>query len=254
MCGDLTMHFVATQPGNPHQLTKGQHIFPVASLKRFCNSDGKLEARDTVKHTNFPVTPGAAIFKAKRAWDQRAESGYMKRIEDGFNKIAVKIISLNTITVNEIEAISISLFYALWYFRSRNFIATADFSLKGVCPTTRYTEDEQERLERAGIAFIQGDASFPGRTVNGVAIQMKINRFIRDNQNVKRWGVLRSLEGEFLIPDVPKLMFIPISPNMCLIASKNNGVLWSQNVEKINTITRSTCRRYFFARNLVACP
>jgi hypothetical protein len=75
-----------TRAGNPNRLTLNQHIFPTQSIKRFTNESGRVSVHDLCVNNSFSAKPDNPIFCARRAWDERAETGYMKRIEDEFQK------------------------------------------------------------------------------------------------------------------------------------------------------------------------
>ena len=67
----------------------------------------------------FPK-PDHDIFCAKRAWDQRAERGYMKEIEDEFQSVASKVIDGVVSKIGEVEKDAVDHFYALWHMRARH--------------------------------------------------------------------------------------------------------------------------------------
>jgi hypothetical protein len=71
-----------TQNGNPHQLPVKQHVFPARSIARFANSAGMVQLHNLTTQRTRAARPGDAMFCAMRAWDLRAERGYMKQIED----------------------------------------------------------------------------------------------------------------------------------------------------------------------------
>ena len=60
-----------TQKGNPHRLTREQHIIPAATLRRFTQSDGRVEVhfRDG-RIAKLPVND--QLFCVDRLWDQRS--------------------------------------------------------------------------------------------------------------------------------------------------------------------------------------
>src|SRR4051812_40754284 len=87
------MKFEKTQPGNRHKLTVKQHVIPVRTIERFAGPDGMVEVRLGRDHRVKRLPPDAGIFWRRRAWDQRAERGYMKQIEDRFQPLADRIVS-----------------------------------------------------------------------------------------------------------------------------------------------------------------
>ncbi len=85
---------------------------------------GKVQINNLIAGKILPVKPSDKLFCARRAWDQRAESGYMKTIEDAFQVLVNRIIlDPISITFSPKEKMLISRFYALWVLRynhSRN--------------------------------------------------------------------------------------------------------------------------------------
>jgi hypothetical protein len=80
------------QKKNRRFLTVNQHVFPLASIARFANTEGRVSLHDLARSkVRFPK-PDHDIFCAKRAWDQRAERGYMKEIEDEFKASPRKLL------------------------------------------------------------------------------------------------------------------------------------------------------------------
>ena len=86
------MKFEKPQKGNPHGIVVNQHVFPRMSIDRFSNEDGVVQINNLAAEKVHFVKPVDKLFCASRVWDQRAESGYMKSIEDEFQKLANRII------------------------------------------------------------------------------------------------------------------------------------------------------------------
>jgi hypothetical protein len=83
----------ATQKNNPHRLTINQHVFPKRSIERFFGGNRAVMLRDCVRKRTRFAGSSYAIFVAQRAWDQRSEHGYMRRIEDSFQEFADRILT-----------------------------------------------------------------------------------------------------------------------------------------------------------------
>ena len=75
---------------NPQGLTQNQHIFPKRSIERFCDNRGFVQVRSGDKQ--FPSTPKNDLFCANRLWNQQAENGFPKHVEDVFQAVADAII------------------------------------------------------------------------------------------------------------------------------------------------------------------
>jgi hypothetical protein len=86
------MKYVKPKKGNRHGLTVHQHTFPRRSLNRFTNAIGVLSVRRNRASNVFKLKPDHKMFCARRAWDQRAERGYMKSIEDEFQDLAERVL------------------------------------------------------------------------------------------------------------------------------------------------------------------
>ena len=85
------MNLIKTQKGNPHQLTLRQHCFPKRSIDRFTNEDGKVDVHLIRATKTVLLNSDNGIICAHRIWDERAESGFMKEIEDAYQDLADRV-------------------------------------------------------------------------------------------------------------------------------------------------------------------
>jgi hypothetical protein len=243
-----------THPGNPNRLTIKQHVFPLKTMERF-TQDGRLSVHLIARHKIIPLKPNNRLFCACRAWDQRAEAGYMKRIEDEFQAIVAPIID------NKVEAVAsehkpvIDRMYALWYMRSRyRDLEGQEIPLKGIFGAA-LTKEQEENLEKNGYGFARKGGTMPARQLNGMLLQMRIDDYDRQLvAGVSRWGIISTQSGEFIVPDVPSQTIIPLSPRLALVASAPDGVITDQNLTEINRAAMAASWEYFFARDLSKCP
>lgn len=75
-------------------------------INKFLNASGYIELNSLIANKVLSVKPTDKIFCARRAWDQRAEAGYMKSIEDDFQALVIRVISNpEEIIFNEIDKI-----------------------------------------------------------------------------------------------------------------------------------------------------
>jgi hypothetical protein len=74
-----------------YQLAKKQHILPCASIKRFAGLDGKVAVRRVDATKEERKAPTAKRFCTDRTWDQRAEIGFMRDIEEAFQPLADRV-------------------------------------------------------------------------------------------------------------------------------------------------------------------
>ena len=128
-----------------------------------------------------------------------------------------------------------------------------DAVLRGILHDRQWSKDEEEELEKAGFAFRRGTV-IPARVVNGLRARVMVGRYLRRVNPTAHWGVVRASGGEFLVPDWPVYAFIPINPTLALASPAFNQTLDRDAVALINDQLRSASRRYFFARDFVACP
>lgn len=250
------MKYEKTQKKNPHCITVNQHIFPLRSIRRFSDHNGTVEVKLINQNKIIYLPPGDPLFCARRCWDERAETGYMKKIEDSFQNLASKIINRKVLHLDEANSRSATEFFALWYLRAyRNSNPIQDVQLKGIAAGEQLTKDEEERLEKNHAVFARGkEVSVPGRFMNSINIQMGIDKMINQMGKLK-WGIVTSMDGEFIVPETySTLTVIPISPRMILLGDSMDLLISRSEVRKVNSKAISFCSTYYFARNLSHCP
>lgn len=238
---------------NPNRLTIKQHVFPSKSIERFTGQGKRVVVYDLHRNVMFRARPGNPVFLADRAWDQRTESGYMKRIEDEFQNAIAPVVDRTVEAVAPTAKAYIDRMYALWYVRRRE-VEAAEIHLN-VAPGNDYTKEQEENLEKNGYVFVRRDGGMPGRQVNGIELEMRASHFARElAEKVTRWGVISTEVGEFIVPDLPWHGIIPLTPRLSLAQSSLDGTISKKNLAEINLAMRSMSRDYFFARDLSNCP
>ncbi|MNB91765.1 hypothetical protein D3C75_388490 [compost metagenome] len=254
------MTFEAPQKGNPHRLTVNQHTFPSASIARFVGARGSVQVFHKPSQKVFPVKPTDQFFCAQRVWDQKAESGFMKGVEDAFQELAGEILSgqIHRLGASEVEVINE--FYCLWNIRARHKQSrTADQSLAdfGALAVAReYSKDEQEILELAGVGCIRPDLTIASRLLVTPNIRLNLSKAAQMMRDA-RWQVLRATEGEFIVPDnFYSLYAVPLSPTVCLWAHSEETyeLLDCKALAVINRAAVETSVEYYLARDLSQCP
>lgn len=231
-----------TQKGNPYQLTREQHVIPVATLRRFALSDGRVEVhlRDG-RIVKLP--PDDQLFCVERLWDQRAEAGYMKSIEDEFQALVDVLESGRLGPLSPEEHKRITRFWGLWHWRN-HFIdhPLADIPLNGIGGGVD-SLDKREILESRWYGFTVGDGVFPARIMTGLHIQMAIDH--GEMVNERRWGVLRSPSLPLVIGDRPgNLLSIPASPQLLLAVDNPDGELTPAESFRANQAALAMSRNY----------
>lgn len=241
------------QRHNPYKLTIKQHVLPVASINRFVDGTGFVRVHDKARSKIRPAKPDDMIFCAKRAWDQRAEAGYMKGIEDAFQVLALKIIEGTASTIASTENTIVDNFYALWYMRARYKNSNIQEIQLNKVTGDPLTQDQEEFLEKKGIGFIREGGTMPVRQLNGIQIQRWIDAYTIGPLSSVRWGIIRAQEGHFIVPDVSSHTIIPLTPTLCL-ANGPDGTIVKQNVAEINRCLAGNSKDYFFANDFLKCP
>lgn len=242
-----------TLPRNPTRLTLKQHVFPTRSIERFVNRNGRVSVFDRLRRQVRLAAPDDILFCARRAWDERAESGYMKRIEDRFQAIARPIIDGQTATVAPEQKPAIDRMFALWYMRARyRELDAQEIQLAGITGD-ELTKLREENLEKNGYAFTRKGGRMPARQLNGFLLQMRIDRYAEQLAAVK-WGIIHTQSGEFIVPDVPTHIVLPLTPTLALIGSAQDGTILEANLAEVNRGVRANSQAYFFARDLTQCP
>jgi len=243
-----------TQPGNPHELSKRQHVFPRRSIERFCDN-GRVDLIDVVREKRRSARPTDPAFCADRVWNHGAETGFMKEIEDAFQALASSVIASPELLLSAEQIAVINDFYGLWRSRAeRRYLPTQRIGATGTLGTrVQYSQDDLERLEKHNIIGVAPDGSFAMRDFMGSVIQLAIDDY---NELLGRepWGIIQAEEGEFCVPDKPMKTVIPISPNVSLVRGAPNQIAQRSEVARINLAVADEAREYCFARNLVNCP
>jgi len=244
-----------TQPGNPHQLTKNQHVFPDASITRFEHAEKGITA--ILLHRDQRISNLRAdnkLFCANRVWDQRAESGYMVGIESEFQFLARRVIAGDLRWLEPMQS-TITRFYALWEQRAHYALNPVPAAkLKGVTPAVDMTKDFKERLEKAHVSYVDDDSIWPSRQMTGMRIQFNIDQRQTELAGLK-WTLCRATPdaGEFLVPDRPVAFCIPLTPTMALVANSYLDVIGPAAMQFINLHTLHMSMQYVFAHDLSRC-
>ncbi len=248
----MAKNYEKTQSGNPHQLTVWQHCFPKKSIERFANEDGRVQVHIIEHDKTEPLTPDNNIFCARRSWDQRAETGFMKEVEDAYQELADKIAAGKVVRrLKPDENCVITDMFLLWSLRwhySKNPVE--DQEIKGVLASTHKNfKDVQERLEKRGFISIKPDLTISGRHFTGINIQLEI---INGRNHMKdfSWCILNCREVEFVVPDHPTYYVLPVTPNICLVKEEEREPVSTRTIAELNDLVKEKSEKYYFARSL----
>jgi len=231
------------QKGNPHRLARDQHVIPMATLLRFAGSDGLVEVHLRDGRIQRIATDNQ-LFSVDRLWDQRAEAGYMKSVEDDFQALVDALESGRIGALSPTEHRIIMRFLSLWRWRKHFIDSPAENQpVNGIKPD-RLSKDALEILESKWTMFLADDSTLPARMITGMRIQTLIDRD-EAHFGEKRWGVLRASSPNLIIPDRPgALMSIPASPRLLLAADNPDGELTAREVVRANAIAIHLSRSY----------
>jgi hypothetical protein len=143
--------------------------------------------------------------------------------------------------------------FALWYMRARyRELDAQEIQLAGITGD-ELTKLQEENLEKNGCAFTRKGGRMPARQLNGIQLQMRIDRYAEQLADI-RWGIIHTQSGEFIVPDVPTHTVLPLTPTLALIGSAPDGIIVEANLTEINRSIGANSQAYFFARDLTHCP
>lgn len=211
--------------GNPFRLTKEQHFIPKASIERFTSNDKIIiKQLKTKNKKTVQVNSNDDIFKVKRLWSQFAESGYMKEIEEKFQKLVDLIIS-NNVKLTKKENEIIWEMFLLWKHRT-NIIEFNSINKINNCKISEikgdvYSNLEKEKLESLELSYINEDAEIIARDYIANMILLLI---YSEYEIVKEyeWQIVKFSTDSLIFPSNPcDLAILPINPNTCLISMNN---------------------------------
>jgi len=252
------MKYEKTQKGNPHNLTIKQHTFPYKSIQRFVNDENNIDLFMIDHNKRVSLRANNEIFCAKRVWDQKAEMGYMKEIEDKYQELADLIISSNLNYLTQKNQDIITDMFILWnvreYYRKTSM---PNNKINGILDVaTKFSKDDEEKLEKAGIYSIKADGTIPKRYTTSIQILQNIRQAQEQMKN-RKWGILVAKEGEFICPDnSPNARILVLSPKICFFSQcdKDYDTITKQELRDLNKIAILGSHSYYFARDLTQCP
>lgn len=234
------------QRGNAHRLTVKQHIFPAASIARFAGPDGRVALFDLKRRASWRPAPDDQVFCARRVWDQRAETGYMRAIEDAFQDLAGRVTADPGRDLSPEDDDAAGRFFALWRGRAAYRSAPDGLIPLNGIEGDVLTRDQEERLESRWTGFVR-PGGVPARQLYGLCIQRDIDA-LADRLSERRWGVLALAEGELIVPDSPERPFIPLTPTLCLAWGHETGTILGEDAALLNRTFLAGCKDYWFCR------
>ncbi|WP_370975306.1 hypothetical protein [Enterobacter roggenkampii] len=247
--------FRRVQKRNPHQLSVDQHIHAAHCIKKFANEKNTISVFDKSVSQWVQRKPDAAIFCAKRAWDQRAEKGYMNSIETAFFQT---LDSIDTPAINRNHD-AITRYFHLWRLRGEARDNEGQNVIFNGMSGSSLTIDEQEILESNHMLFITEEDGMPSHLAKGMEIQVMLDKICHLMGPIT-WGLLTANRGEFLVADYYPgdrdglQPFIPISPHHAFFANVTDRHISVQQVRELNRASVASSKNYCFCRSLDNCP
>jgi len=246
----------SVQKGNPHRLSRNQHIFPTRSINRFAR-DGGVEVCEKIVGRIRRRPAKDVLFCAVRLWDHRSEQGFMLEIENAYQRLADKIVAGQR-EMDEADHLSVTDYYCLWNLRQRARTKLQTFpQLAGYEPHRVITKkDTQEKLEKLGILYWDENKEIPNHILTGANLQMELLAE-RERMAGTRWGIFEATpdQGEFLVSDRLSLhTAVPLSPQICLVAKHRNRFVDFSFVGRYNGLAVENSENYYFGRDMKNCP
>lgn len=255
------------QPGNPHQITRKQHIFPAKSIERFCVNNA-VDVWLTKQGKKIRVNQRNAIFTGNRIWDHATERG-SSGVEAEFQKIADSCVDDKRDHLGKDECEIVSAFYGL--LLSRQEVLDKPRPPVVVYGVTGWDkskyQDEMEYIESHGghtICQVGDVAVLDGKQINGISVFKGMDSFLLENPGLE-WVIAHAPPGmEFVVPDrfscnvngvLQHYAAIPLTPGIVLITPavfpypRN---LTHGHINFMNSIAKKFSRVYYFASNLEA--
>lgn len=248
--------FRRVQKRNPHQLVIDQHVHAAHCIKKFADENGTVSVFDKSSSQWLKRKPNASIFCAKRAWDQRAEKGFMNDIERNYFQVIDNI----DVPFNERNHNAITCYYHLWRLRGAARVAERrDWRLKGVMLERELTQDAEEMLESHGVLCLTENSELSSHRVNGLQIQRSLDECMAIDGTIT-WGLVTAKKGEFIVSDFYPgdseglAPFIPVSPKHVFYARKSDVSVGVGSVRNFNRVTLRNSQMYYFCKDIRNCP
>ncbi len=232
--------------GNPHRISIRQHILSKKVIENFCDSTGSVEVKTLFNGKVYRAKPDNPIFCANRVWDQRAENGWMKSIEDNFHNLLNFPLKIS----NNFDQKLISQYFALWSVRSHyNKEPMQDAQLNGILPDS-LTSDKQEIIESKHANFVDNNGKVESRFVVSFSAQRDYDIIMQSLREIK-WKLLVSRSKPFVVPKhCSSILLLPISPCFLFAGNLNSGYVNANDVLQINRTIISEERELIFSSEL----
>ncbi|HEY6529207.1 MAG TPA: hypothetical protein VIZ65_10975 [Cellvibrionaceae bacterium] len=238
--------------GNPNRLTRKQHILSRGYLEGFYGANRKVQLIKKDSEEVLDRSASNGIFWALRAWDQRMEQFFMKKIEDDF---FAEISSNNSFERR--NHLAITLYHRLWWLRHDYGNASFEnLKIEGISESA-ITKDQEEKAEKRGFMSIREGGIVPSKYVISADIRLELLRLEEEyHRNPIFWALIDSVDGEYIVADCYKgLRYIPISPTKAFAADISvDEVIFERKLAALNRHSIDCSTHFYFARDFSSCP
>jgi len=229
-------------------IVQNQHIFPQKSISRFYNEDDTVQVFLKTQQRQFPARSNNKLFCFERVWDQRAEQGFGKEIEDTFQELAEVLLDDQEFVIPSLRQIDVTRFYSLWFVRSE--IQRYDQHLaQGKFAPSNLSQEQKLNIELQHQIYTDSVGDVPTHMKRGRTMEMVIDQFAGAHSSLKWWVVTFPIQ--VIVPDSPKDSFIiPLGPYVCLLAHFDVCELTISKAKEFNLNAISNSCEYYFASDL----
>lgn len=226
----MNKFFETTARGNPYRITLSQHVIPSCYINGFADSAGLVEVLNVRNGKQFRTTSQNPVFCVKRVWDQRAESGWMKNIEDNFHRAVSNYLANQTIVPDEIA----TEFFLLWHIRSHFAKSPPNHAeLHGILPEN-LTKEQEEILETKGYFYVNKEPKLKSRFVASIQGSIMLDSLKQKHGDIM-WRIIYSPQRQFLVPKhCPQYRYLPLSPNVALFGNSDSIFITPEYVLRTN--------------------
>ncbi|WOD15949.1 hypothetical protein [Paraburkholderia kirstenboschensis] len=178
----------------------------------------------------------------------------MANIEREFQFLAERILAEDLRWWTLKHAV-ITRFYALWELRARYSSSPVPAPrLRDVLPGALLSKDQKEILESKHYLYADDDGSFPSRQMTGLRIQFELDQRSAQLSNTQ-WRVCKAeaWAGEFLVPDRPTVLCIPLAPRIALVGNSDITIANADTLRFFNLIAAAGSDKFIFARDFSLC-
>jgi hypothetical protein len=230
-------------------LVKNQHFHSAHAISKFCAADNLVEIYFKNQSRAERKGKNAKNFTTRLTWNQNAELGYMRSIEEKFHNEMNDIKDRQNRNHN-----AITQYHLLWSLRFDFALDPHENEAFPSLTPPHLTPEDQDAYDRMGIYYLKQGGTFSSNHVAGIQIFGHLSSLM-DQYKELQWGLLEASDGEFLVSDnYLNIPYMPISPTLAFIANQPDQKISRQQLTYLNKISASKAKLFYFARHLSLCP